>query len=202
VDILEYYGARINVFIRAGEVWRFFTPALLHGSITHILFNMYALYSIGGSVERFFGARRFVTLYILAAFSGNVLSFYFGDDNSIAVGASTAIFGLIGAEAVFFIQNRKLFGEYARNALGNIAFVIAINLFIGLAPMIDNWGHLGGFFGGVIFAWFAGPLWELEGEYPVLRLADRRGLREIVTGAGLVSLLFGGLAVAGIAFGL
>ena len=76
-DILILYGARINDFIRAGELWRFLTPALLHGSIPHILFNMYALFSFGTGLERHFGHARFLLLYALCAFTGNVVSFLF-----------------------------------------------------------------------------------------------------------------------------
>src|SRR6185436_3228525 len=77
IDWLELYGARINDFIREGQVWRFFTPALLHGSIPHIFFNMYALYSLGTGLERYFGRNRFLLLYVLGAFTGNVTSFLF-----------------------------------------------------------------------------------------------------------------------------
>jgi rhomboid protease GluP len=199
LDWLELYGARVNDLIRAGQIWRFFTPALLHGSIPHIAFNMYALYSFGGSLERHFGHARFLCLYILAAFSGNVLSFFFGSDAGFSVGASTAIFGLVAAEGIFLFQNRALFGRQFGRAIGNIIFVVAINLFLGgLAQGIDNWGHIGGLLGGLIFAWFAGPVLQVEGVYPALSLKDSRELREIVTGAGAVVLIFGALAVWGI----
>ena len=80
------------------------------------------------------------------------------------MGASTAIFGLLGAEAVFLIQNREVFAGRFRSAIGNIIFIAAINLFIiGSLPGIDNWGHIGGLLGGLIFTSFAGPLWEVEG---------------------------------------
>ena len=198
LDWLEAYGAKINVLIRAGEIWRFITPALLHGSILHIGFNMYALIIFGPGLERHFGHRRFLLLYVLTAFTGNVLSFLFSSGYSI--GASTAIFGLIGAEGVFLFQNRKLFGSQFKSAIGNIIFVVVVNLFIGLAPGIDDWGHVGGLLGGLIFAWFAGPRWEVEGMYPALYLADKREPREILTGAAVVLLIFGALAMIGMLF--
>ena len=143
-------------------------------------------------------------LYVLAAFSGNVLSFLLMSDNSYSVGASTAIFGLVAAEGVFLYQNRKLFGRQFGRAIGNIVFVVVFNLFIlgRLVPGIDNWGHIGGLLGGLIFAWFAGPRWEVEGMYPDLRLEDRREAREIVTGVGAVLLIFGALAVWGMIYPL
>ena len=146
LDWLEAYGARINQLIRAGEVWRFLTPVLLHASIPHILFNMYALVVIGVGLERYFGHGRFLLLYILTGFTGNVLSFLLSSGYS--VGASTAIFGLLGAEGVFLYQNRQIFGENAQRALMNILLIAGINLFIGgVSQGIDNWGHVGGLLG-------------------------------------------------------
>src|SRR5688572_6797995 len=89
IDWLEIYGARFNDAIQAGEWWRFITPAFLHGSPAHIFFNMYALFSIGPLLERHFGHGRFLALYFLAAFSGNVFSFLFAAENGFSVGAST-----------------------------------------------------------------------------------------------------------------
>jgi rhomboid protease GluP len=196
IDWLEVYGARFNEAIRMGEVWRFITPVFLHGSVTHIFFNMYALFSLGAFLERHFGHGRFTLLYFLGAFSGNVFSFLLTGENGYSVGASTAVFGLIAAEAVFFYQNRKLFGGQAKQAISNAVFIIAINLFIGLTPGIDNWGHIGGLLGGAMFAWFAGPRWEVAGAaFSGFKLEDQRESREIVLGAGLVILVFGALAV-------
>jgi rhomboid protease GluP len=195
-DILVVYGARINEAIMAGELWRFLTPALLHGSLPHIAFNMYALLSFGTSLERFFGHGRFFLLYVLGAFAGNVASFLLS--RGYSVGASTAIFGLLGAEAVFLIQNRKVFPGQFRSAIGNIIFIAAINLFvIGSLPGIDNWGHVGGLIGGLMFTSFAGPLWEIEGVYPTYYPVDRRSFQSVVIGAAMVMIIFGGLAMWG-----
>ena len=200
IDWLEVYGARFNTAIRAGEVWRFITPVFLHGSIPHIFFNMYALLSIGTLLEKHFGHGRFALLYFLGAFSGTVVSFLLTGENGYSVGASTAVFGLIAAEVAFFYHNRKLFGGQAKQAISNAGFIIAVNLFIGLTPGIDNWGHVGGLLGGAIFAWFASPRWEVTGISPDYHLKDSREFREIVLGGGLVIILFGALAVWGMFF--
>jgi rhomboid protease GluP len=193
IDWLELYGARFNTAIRMGEVWRLITPMFLHGSVTHIFFNMYALLSLGTFLERQFGHKRFVALYFLAGFTGNVFSFLLTGENGYSVGASTAVFGLVAGELIFFYQNRKLFGNQARSAIGNMIFIIAINLFIGLAPGIDNWGHVGGLLGGAMFAWFAGPVWAVVGLSPNLYLQDQRESREVILGASLTLLVFGAL---------
>ncbi len=192
-DFPAYFGMKINEAILAGQVWRLLTPLLLHGSLTHIGFNMYALFSIGAGMESRMGHRRFLILYLVSGFAGNVFSFYFSPANSL--GASTAIFGLLAAEGVFLYQNKGLFGSRGNKALGNIIMVAAVNLFIGLSPNIDNWGHIGGLLGGIIFAWFGGPRWELTGIRPLLRLEDRRDMRDAIQGALLVIGIFGTLAL-------
>jgi len=186
-----------NPLIREGQLWRLLTPALLHGGFTHIVFNMYALLSFGQSLERHFGHGRFLTLYLLGAFAGNVLSFLMTQANSL--GASTAIFGLVGAEGIFLLKNRKLYAGQFGSAIGNIIFIVFINLFvIGALPNIDNWGHIGGLLAGLLFSWFASPIWEIEGIAPHLQLVDQRPTRDVLTGAALVFLVFGGLAMWGL----
>lgn len=190
-------GAKESSLIREGQIWRLITPILLHGSLWHIGFNMYALFSFGTGLERRFGHFRFLALYLLAGFSGNVLSFLFTDGYS--VGSSTSIFGLIAAEGIFLYQNRKLFGEESKQAIGNVISVAVINLVIGFSSggLIDNWGHIGGLFGGLIFTWFGGPLWQVEGIYPLLRLVDKREGRDVVIGAAAVLIIFAALAMLG-----
>lgn len=195
VDLPIALFVKANDLIRQGQLWRLVTPALVHGSIAHIGFNMYALFSFGTGLERHFGHGRFLLLYILGAFTGNVMSFLLSTGYS--VGASTAVFGLIGAEGVFLYQNRELFAGRFGDAIRNIIFIVAINLFLGLQPGIDNWGHVGGLLGGLVFTWFAGPLWEIEGIQPMLQLVDQRSSREVITGAATVLFIFGGLAVWG-----
>jgi rhomboid protease GluP len=176
-----------------GQLWRLITPLLLHGSIAHIGFNMYALFIFGPGLERYYGHLRFLTLYLLAGFAGNVFSFLFTP--GLSVGASTAIFGLVAAQGVFLFRHRQMLGANARAGLMNIIFIVAINLFLGLSPGIDNWGHLGGLFGGLAFAWLGGPILELTGAPPYMELVDRRSEGE----AWLVALLVG-LSFAGVAF--
>lgn len=196
-DLPLMLGAKEGDLIRQGQLWRLITPILLHGSLLHIGFNMYALFSFGTGLERRFGHVRFLVLYLLAGFTGNVLSFLFS--SGISVGSSTSIFGLIAAEGVFLYQNRKLFGEEAKRAIGNVVTVAAINLVLGFSSggLIDNWGHIGGLLGGLAFTWFSGPIWQVEGSYPLLRLVDRRTRNDLVLGAVIVLVLFGGLAILG-----
>jgi rhomboid protease GluP len=191
-DLPAAIGIKINELIALGEWWRLFTPMLLHGSLLHIGFNMYALFIFGPGLERHFGHVRFLALYILSGFAGNVASLMFSTAPSL--GSSTAIFGLLGAQGVFLYQNREMFGGSARRALNNIISIAVINLIIGLSPGIDNWGHMGGLVGGTLFAWFAGPLLGVEGLQPQLSVVDKREGRDVLIAGALVGLLFGLLA--------
>lgn len=193
-DIPAILGMKVNQSILEGQLWRLVTPMFLHGSLLHIGFNMYALVVIGSGLEKRFGHFRFLLLYVMGSIGGNVFSFLFSPNPSL--GASTSIFGLLGAELVFFYQNRKMFGSGARRAIQNVVTVAAINFFIGLSPGIDNWGHLGGLMGGLIFTWFGGPKLGLEGQYPYFSVTDEHELPDQLLGAGLVILLFGVLAAA------
>ncbi len=187
MDWLIFLGARWNEPILQGEFWRFFTPLLLHGSLLHIGFNMYALISFGSFLELSLGHRWFFLLYLLSGLSGNALSFLLSKGYSI--GASTALFGLIAAEGIFFFRNRALLGSYARQATGNILLILIVNLLLGLSPAIDQWGHLGGLLGGLIFAWFATPRYKVSVDAPSdLVLEDQDRPWDAVLGAALTFL--------------
>ncbi|MCX8063299.1 MAG: rhomboid family intramembrane serine protease, partial [Anaerolineales bacterium] len=191
-DLPALLGMKINEAIINGEVWRFFTPMFLHGSLLHIGFNLYALYIFGPSLEGRFGRGRFLVLFLLSGFVGNVTSFIFSPSPSL--GSSTAIFGLLGAEMVFSYRNQGLLGSGARRVLVNVITVAGINLIIGLSPGIDNWGHIGGLVGGLLFSWFGGPLLVIDGIYPDLRVTDQRDSGAILRAAVGVGGFFLALA--------
>ncbi len=179
VQLIEFYGMKINEYILAGQYWRLLTPVLLHGSILHLLFNMYALYAIGRGLEQQFGHVRYLLLYLVTAFTGNVFSFLITPNPSL--GASTAIFGIIAAEGVFIFQNRELFGGSARAMLSNTLLIVFLNLAMGASSSgIDNWGHLGGLVGGLAFTWFAGPLLNVRPSGYGYQISDERGIQRVV----------------------
>jgi len=198
IDWLFVLGGKINQFILVGQIWRLITPAFLHSNLMHIAFNMYALFILGRRIESTYGHGRFLLLYFLSALGGNVLSFVLSDANSL--GASTAIFGLLAAEAVFILQNRRLFGQRVRGMLFNIAFILVINLMIGFSANtnIDNFGHLGGLLGGFIFSSLAGPKWILEGLPPNVSLKDVRTGKDVILATALV--IIGFIAMGSIRF--
>jgi rhomboid protease GluP len=198
VDLPANFGMKINAAIIGGQYWRLITPMLLHGSILHIAFNLYALFIFGPGLERYYGHGSFLALFLVSGFAGNVASFLFSPAPSL--GSSTAIFGLLGAEGVFLYQNRQLFGRSAQRALTNLVVLALINLFLGLSPGIDNWGHIGGLVGGTLFAWFGGPRLGVDGLYPEMRLVNQRQSSDTVRSGIAVFALFSVLAAWGIYF--
>ncbi len=198
-DLLFIYGGKINSLIEFGQVWRLITPVLLHGSILHIATNMYGLYVIGRGLEMYYGHGRFLLLYLLSAFAGNVFSFVLTEAPSL--GASTAIFGLLAARAVFIYQNRKLYGpDRTRQAIVNLVMVLVINLAYGFmsSTNIDNMGHIGGFLGGMFFAWKAGPLLRISGQPPFFDIVDIRKNKEITLAS--LAVIIGFSIIASIPF--
>ncbi|MBN1427541.1 MAG: rhomboid family intramembrane serine protease [Anaerolineae bacterium] len=157
---LTMLGAKDNQMIVSGQFWRLFTPMFLHGGVFHLGLNCYSLYWIGPRIERSFGHWRFLAIYILSGIAGTVASFAFGPYPSI--GASGALFGLIGALIPMLYLNRKIFAN-TQQQITNIIVVIAMNLVYGLsAGGIDNWGHIGGLVGGLILAWPTTPRYVLR----------------------------------------
>jgi membrane associated rhomboid family serine protease len=193
------YGAKVNALIARGEWWRLVTPLFVHGSLLHFGLNAYALYNLGGEVERFYGALRFLILFFYAGVAGSTASLWLSPAASI--GASGAVFGLIGAEAVLLYRNRRLLGGRARAGLRNIVVIIGLNLLIGFQGglRIDNWAHLGGLAGGLAMAWLIGPVWQATPEAAwmagtAIALEDRQPL-DAVRWLGIGALSLGLLAL-------
>ncbi|MEQ8674014.1 MAG: rhomboid family intramembrane serine protease [Aggregatilineales bacterium] len=163
-DIYEWGANNKFTVLEQGEFHRLLTAMFMHGSLTHLAFNMLSLYVIGQTVERFFGSIRFALIYFLGGLAGSVLSVLINAPEVNSVGASGAIFAIVGAELVFLYKHRKLFGAMAQQQLRSLIIIIALNLFAGFASnltnvgvSIDNWGHIGGFIGGASLAWYISP---------------------------------------------
>lgn len=154
------FGLKINELIAQGEYWRLLTAMFLHQSLVHVGTNMLALYVLGVDVESAFGPRRFLTVYLLSGLLGSAFSYLFSPAPSL--GASGAIYGLLGALVLYFVQNRQGFGEYGRRRLSNLIGVIALNLFITIAlPNIDLWAHAGGLLGGLALGYALAPVYRV-----------------------------------------
>lgn len=134
--------------VAAGEYWRLWTVTLLHGSLIHLGFNMYALYLVGPIVERWYGSARFLLFYLACAAAGSVASFVFGGDVP-SVGASGAVFGLFGLVLVAGRLHHPV-DRGSRMLVRQLGMLIVINVAFGFAfPGIDNAAHLGGLAAGM-----------------------------------------------------
>ena len=175
-DVLIAYGAKYNQAILEGQYWRFVTPIFLHANILHVGLNMLNLIVLGVFVERIFGHLRFLLIYLVTGVISIVASFYFAPQE-ISVGASGAIFGLVGAYSLFVFIHRKAFRRGGIPALLWLVLIIGINLGIGLViPNVDNYAHLGGFLSGCILGWFFAPFYVLQSEEGKSVLVDMHSL--------------------------
>lgn len=189
-ETLIRLGAKDSVLLASGEYWRLITPMFLHGNLLHLLFNNWALYAIAFQVEALLGARKFLIVYFLAGIGGNILSALW--TLNLSVGASGALFGLLGC-AWFFertIHRRVTEVTGFKPKTGAYTVMVVANILFGfIIPQIDNAAHIGGLLVGILSA------------YVVLRATPNRLVPLHVSRArwvcGLAGLVFIGLAVLG-----
>ncbi len=137
--------------VAAGEWWRLLTVALLHESPIHLAFNMYALYLVGPVVERIYGWKLFILIYLACDLAASVASFVFGNPLIGSVGASGAIFGLFGCLFIAGRVHNPVLDRQSRNLTAQIGSLIVLNLILGFtfgAGTIDNFAHVGGLLAG------------------------------------------------------
>ncbi|HEX9312472.1 MAG TPA: rhomboid family intramembrane serine protease [Actinomycetota bacterium] len=141
-------GAMYPPAIAHGQYWRLFTAMFLHAGLVHIAFNMYALYLFGYLIEEAFGKVRFLLIYLVAGLLASVASYTFSDPHAVAVGASGAIFGLLGAWVAYNYRRRGT--PAAAFQLRWALMLIGINLILGFSiAIIDNNAHIGGLIAGI-----------------------------------------------------
>ena len=143
INLYAVYGPAV----KNGEYYRLLTGIFLHGNIIHLGFNCYALYIIGSQIESFLGKFKYLIIYLFSGLMGALFSVLLGG-NYVSIGASGAIFGLMGALVCF--------GYYYRVYLGNVVKtqiipLIIFNLALGfMMNGIDNFAHIGGLLGGIL----------------------------------------------------
>ena len=148
----------------ANEYWRLLTVALVHGSIIHLGFNMYALWIIGPIVEGLYGPGRLLGIYLVCAAAGSAASY--ATSASPGVGASGAVFGLFGALLVADRVHKPALTRNARNLTLQIGMLIGINLLIGFSlPGIDNAAHIGGLLAGAALGFLLVPTGTTLGSF-------------------------------------
>ncbi|XP_073315037.1 RHOMBOID-like protein 2 [Primulina huaijiensis] len=146
---LEKLGAlNWNKVVHGHQGWRLISCIWLHAGIIHLLANMMSLVFIGVRLEHQFGFVRVGVIYLISGFGGSILSSLF-IQNRISVGASGALFGLLGAMLSELITNWSIYTNKIV-ALSTLLFIVLINLAVGILPHVDNFAHIGGFLAGFL----------------------------------------------------
>ncbi|MEY2746462.1 MAG: hypothetical protein RL112_1504 [Planctomycetota bacterium] len=152
--VLERLGANWGPSILAGEWWRLLASTILHAGVLHLLFNLWALVSLGRAVEIEHGARAYLLLYASCGALASTASVAW-HPYSMSVGASGAIFGLMGAVLTMFVRRRRGMRRDAfRAGLTSLVFMVLVNIALGLVvPVVDNAAHVGGLVAGIGLSW-------------------------------------------------
>ena len=161
-----------------GEWYRLFTGGFLHHDIIHIAVNMFVLWLLGPQLERALGHARFAALYFVSLVAGSLLVVLV---NAPSLGASGAIFGLLGAAAAYQRLNRINMWQ------SGLAMLIVLNLAISFVPGISWAAHIGGLIGGAVTGWIMFDL-ERRGSPAWIALTIAAGLFVVLTGAGLLAM--------------
>jgi membrane associated rhomboid family serine protease len=160
--------ALVRAAVQDGELYRLFSVTLVHGGYLHLGLNLYALYVVGPVVESIWGRRMFVLFYLLCALGGSTGSFLF---SQASVGASGAIFGLVGALLAGTRAHNPVLDRRARQIVPQLGMFVVINLVFGLVSSaggynIDNAAHIGGLIVGLWLGFLVPP-----GKVPTLQSA-------------------------------
>lgn len=166
------FGALLGPPIINFEPWRVLSAVFLHGSGLHIAINMFSLVSLGRTLEPHFRSARFMVLYLLSGALGFCATVWWQGQQAFSVGASGAIFGLLGAFIGALVIRRN--SGWQRVFMSNLIMAFALAFFV---PNVDNSAHLGGFVAGFLL----GLLLELE---PQPRKRDR-----LMTGLAVAGML-------------
>jgi len=149
-------GALLPAAVAGGEVWLLLTSMFLHSGFIHLALNMLSLYFLGSFVEQAFGRSRFLALYLCSGLAGGIAYLYFGAFDEPAVGASGAIFGLLGGVLGYSLRNGTF--SWQNPLIRQLLILTALNLYFGFSvPNISNTAHIGGLVGGAAFGWLTAP---------------------------------------------
>ena len=152
-EVLIKFGALSSNLISEGQYWRFIACIFLHANLMHLGVNAFSLFIFGPTAEMFFGRIKFLVIYLIAGVGGSITSYVFIDPRSIGVGASGAVFGVLGSIAVYYYLNQHIYGKYGRGMMGGIGLIVLLNLGFGFTVQgVDNWAHIGGLLFGILAA--------------------------------------------------
>lgn len=154
-ELLAWGANSASSVIDDREYWRLLTATFLHGGLIHLAFNLLGLWTAGQQLNRLHGNGNFLLIYLVSALAGSALSLHFSSQQSVSVGASGAVFGVLGALLVAMHQHRgQIPSLTGKNVLASQGVFLAYALIQGLAQRgIDNAAHIGGLVAGSALAW-------------------------------------------------
>lgn len=154
-DLFRWGAGSASAVVRDREFWRLLTATVLHGGVVHLALNMWALWVGGTQVTRWFGNGQFLLIYWGSALAGSALSLHFSAQHAVSVGASGAVFGVLGALLAGVVQHRdRVPTAVVTQLLTSQGAFVAISLVQGFTrPGIDNAAHVGGLLAGAGMAW-------------------------------------------------
>jgi membrane associated rhomboid family serine protease len=167
--------AQVPVLVATGDWWRPFTAAFLHYGVVHLALNMLSLLVFGSELERLLGRGRYLTVYLVSIAGGAAAIQLFGNHLGQVAGASTAIYGLMGAFGVVLVHQKQ--------DLRGLLTLLGINLVISFLPGVSLIGHLGGLVGGAAAA--------------AVLIATRRRRPLAIAGVAVLAAVLLGLVYAG-----
>lgn len=174
--LLLSWGADFGPLTLDRQWWRLFTSMFLHGGLLHVAANMWCLWSLGPLAERIYGRYRYLIIYLLTGLGSSLASLAL-HPVTISVGASGAIFGIVGSLVFPFYRKRVILpGPVMKNIMRSLGMFIIVNLAIGTAiPVIDNAAHIGGLLVGLalgaIITHFATSGADLQAIFPKVTVA-------------------------------
>jgi rhomboid protease GluP len=149
-------GALVPAAVAHGAVWLLLSSMFLHSGFIHLALNMLSLYFLGSFVEQAFGRGRFLALYLSSGLAGGIAYLYFGAFDLPAVGASGAIFGLLGGVLGYSLRRGTF--SWQNPLIRQLLILTALNLYFGFSVSnISNTAHIGGLVGGAAFGWLTAP---------------------------------------------
>ncbi len=154
-NLISWGGLVPPLVTELGQYYRMLTAMALHGSILHVLMNGYVLYYIGGHLERLIGPKRYAIVYLASGILSSLFVVFFGQPNVVTVGASGAIFGVMGFLLILTFRKPTWFPPSIAKSIKNLTLINLVITF--LIPNISILGHLGGIVGGALLAFILTP---------------------------------------------
>jgi len=187
-DLWSLYqlGANFRTLSVFQEPWRLVTAMFLHAGVLHLLLNGLMMFMFGRILEVHFGFLRTFAVFVFSGIAGNIASALVYRQG-LSVGASSTVFGMIGAVLMMFIIAKDLWHPvWRKKQIQNLVFLLLLNLLLGFSmSMIDNAAHIGGFIGGIFFGWF----FLVFGSAGVFRTWVVRGLGLVACALVIASVL-------------